>query len=190
MRTMYDGINSDAAGIAKAFPDAVLVAGYLTGPYQWTAAEWALFPHAQHVTMVTTAQANAGDVLDVEAGDATPAQTQGWIAVRKRSGLWRPTIYCSLNTVPAVRIGTGPYRLGVDYDLWVADWDGVAVTVPYGAVVAKQFKSAPGYDVSTVFDGGWPHRTAPVPVPVKPGLAAVDVTAHYSDGSSKMVAFP
>ena len=181
MRTMYDGINSLAAGIARNFPNAQMVAGYLTGQYLWTAAEWALFPHSQHVTIVTNANANAGDVLDVETGDATPGQTAGWIAMRTRSGLWRPSIYCSLSVVPAVRTGTGSFILGKDYDLWVADWDGT--TMPdYPLAVAKQYRDTPGYDVSAVFDDGWPHRAAP-----GPGMMSAAMTVHYSDGTSRTV---
>lgn len=184
MRTMYDGINADAAGIARDFPAAQMVAGYLTGQYAWTLAEWGLFPRAAHVTIVTQASVNAGDVLDVEQGDASPAETEGWIGLRKRSGLYRPTVYCSLSVVPAVRQGTGPYVLGRDYDLWVADWDGTTAPV-YPLAVAKQFKSTPGYDVSAVFNDGWPLRSAPVPP--KPGITSVLMTAHYSDGSAKTV---
>jgi len=181
---MYDGINTLAAGIAHDFPNAQMVAGYLTGQYAWTAAEWALFPRAAHVTIVTTAGANAGDVLDVEQGDASPDQAQAWIALRKRSGLYRPTIYCSLSVVPAVRQGTGPYILGKDYDLWVAKWDGTT-TLPYPLAVAKQEASDARKDTSVVYDDLWPHRS--VPVPPKPGITSVLMTAHYSDGSAKTV---
>lgn len=185
MRTMYDGINTDAAGIARDFPAAQMVAGYLDGTYAWSAAEWALFPRAAHVTIVVSANANAGDVLDVEAGDATPAQTGAWVSMRKQAGLYRPSIYCSLNVVPEVRIGTGQWRLGIDYDLWVADWDGTT-QVPYPLAAAKQDRSTPGYDVSAVFDDGWPHRSAPVPP--RPALVSAVVTAKYADGSTRTVA--
>lgn len=183
MRTLYDGINADAATIARDFPNAAMVAGYLTGQYAWTAAEWALFPRAQHVTIATTASANAGDVLDVETGDATPQQTEGWIAMRKQAGLFRPSVYCSLAIVPAVRLGTGKWVLGRDYDLWVADWDGTTLPV-YPLAVAKQYASAASYDVSVVFDDGWPHRAIPAAA-----LASVSVTAHYSDGSVRAAQF-
>lgn len=184
MRTLYDGINADAAGIARDFPDAQLIAGYLTGTYAWTAAEWQLFPRAAHVTIVTTASANAGDVLDVEAGDATPAETAGWIAMRKAAGLYRPTIYCNLATVPAVRTGTGRWILGTDYDLWVGDWDGTAA-IPYPAAAAKQYKTTPGYDVSTVYDDSWPRRSAPVPP--RPPLVSAVLTGTYADGTKRTV---
>jgi hypothetical protein len=182
---MYDGINSLAAGIHRQFPNAAMVAGYINGRYAWTQAEWNLFPHAKHVTISITASANAGDVLDVEPGDATPAQAGGWIAKRKSAGLHRPTIYCNRSTIPAVREGTGRYVLGHDYDIWVADWTGSAhqVTAPgpgaAAACAAIQYRSTTGYDVSAVYDTGWPHRSAPaVRPPTKPaGVHAIGVTA-------------
>jgi hypothetical protein len=181
---MYDGINALAAGIAKSFPNAAMVAGYINGDYAWTQADWDLFPHANHVTISITASVNAGDVLDVEPGNATPEQTAGWIEQRKASGYYRPSIYCSLNTVPAVRQGTGAYILGVDYDIWVADWTGsphevTAPGTPVATCSATQYESLTGYDVSVVYDEGWPHRTAPATKPpAEPtGIKATAVTA-------------
>jgi Fibronectin type III domain len=171
---MYDGINALAAGIAKSFPNAAMVAGYVNGTYAWTDAEWNLFPHATHVSISVTASANEGDVLDVESGDATPAQTAGWIKQRKASGYYRPSIYCNLSTVPAVREGTGAYILGQDYDIWVADWTGsphevTAPGTPTATCSATQYENTDNYDVSVVYDSGWPHRTAPVTATKAPG---------------------
>lgn len=160
--TMYDGINSLAAGIARQFPNATKVAGYINGLYAWSDANWALFPRSEHVTISITARANAGDVLDVETGDAAPDQTAGWIAMRKAAGLWRPTVYCSRDVVPAVRIGTGKWVLGRDYDLWVADYTGQPHQA-YPGCAATQYESTPGWDASLVHDPGWPHRQPPVP---------------------------
>lgn len=159
MRTMYDGIDALATGIAGEFPAAELVAGYVDGLYAWSLAEWALFPPpAEHVTIAVSASVNAGDVLDVETGDAAPDQTHDWIAMRRAAGLWRPTIYCNMSTVPAVRQGTGSLVLGRDYDLWVADYDGSTTDV-YPLAVAKQYRTTGSYDVSAVYDDAWPHRT-------------------------------
>jgi hypothetical protein len=166
MRTMYDGIATLAAGIARSFPDAAMVAGYVNGAYAWSPTEWDLFPNAEHVTISVTASADEGDVLDVEAGDATPVQAYGWIHHRKQSGLWRPTVYCELAKVPAVREATGAYVLGADYDIWVADWTGSPHEV--AGCAAVQYLSTNEYDASAVHDDGWPHRTPPQPVTMTP----------------------
>ena len=189
-RLMLDGINSDAAGIASAFPDAQMVAGYVNGLYAWSAADWGLFPHADHVTISVFADRNEGDVLDVESGDASPDQTESWIAMRKAAGLFRPTVYCSLSTVPAVRIGTGPYKLGLDYDLWVADYDDSLASV-YPLAAAKQYKSTDGYDASVVYDGQWPHRlphpSPPPPHPVASWPAGVVLRPGDTGGAVRVL---
>lgn len=164
---MFDGINALAAGIARQFPDAAKVAGYVNGTYAWSQADWNLFPRADHVTISTRADADEGDVLDCEPGDATPAEVAGWIAMRKAAGLYRPTIYCSLSVIPAVRAGTGSYVLGRDYDIWVADYDDSAASV-YPLAVAKQYRSTAGWDVSAVYDTAWPHRKPPGTPPPPP----------------------
>lgn len=184
---MYDGINALAAGIAREFPNAPKVAGYVNGTYAWSQADWNLFPHADHVTISTTASANAGDVLDVEAGDATPNQSAGWIAMRKAAGLYRPTIYCSRSVIPAVRAGTGRYILGQDYDIWVADYTGSPheVTAPGSPAVncaATQYASTANYDVSLVYDTAWPHRKPPVaPGPGVPADVSVTLNGLVAD---------
>src|ERR1700751_493260 len=156
---MYDGINSDASTIAQKFPNAAMVAGYINGNFAWTQAEWNLFPRANHVTISVTASADAGAGLDAAAGDATPAQTAGWIARRKASGYYRPSIYCSRSVIPAVRQGTGSYILGRDYDIWAAYWTG---SPHQGAPPA-----ATRYETPTTSAGpplrapAWPPRPAP-----------------------------
>jgi hypothetical protein len=170
---MYDGINSLAAGIARQFPGAAKVAGYVNGTYAWSQAQWSLFPHADHVTISVTAAANAGDVLDVETGDARPDQAAGWIAMRMAAGLYRPTIYCSRSVIPAVRQGTGSFVLGKDYDIWVAEYTGsphlvAAPGLPAANCAATQYESTANWDASAVYDTAWPHRKPPA----APGLPA------------------
>lgn len=163
---MYDGINTLAAGIADKFPDAQLIAGYLNGDFAWTSAEFNLFPRSVHVTITITASANEGDVLDVESGDATPGQAAEWIEKRKASGYYRPTIYCNLSTLPSLREATGDLILGEDWDCWVADFTNephqvTAPGTPKASCAATQFESTDAFDLSSVFDDDWPHRTAP-----------------------------
>lgn len=168
---MYDGVNSLAPGIARQFPHAAKVAGYLNGRYAWSHSDWALFPNADHVTITVSASLNAGDVLDVEAGDAMPAEAAMWIRARKASGLHRPTVYCSRSVIPDVRVGTGRFVLGADYDIWVADYTGqphqvAAPGMPAASCAATQYSAANAYDVSAVYDPGWPHRLPPgLPAP-------------------------
>lgn len=161
---MYDSVNVD--GIPSG---ATIVAGYYYGTYANLTAMRERFPKAVVVGITPTASVADGivDVLDVETGDATASQTEGWITAQKAKGYYRPTIYTSLSNVPAVRQGTGKYVLGTDYDLWVADYDGNE-NVVYAGAAAKQFKSTSGYDESVIYDSAWPHRKAPA----KKGLAA------------------
>ena len=168
---MYDGINSLAAGIARQFPQAAKVAGYADGTYAWSQAEWDLFPHADHVTIAVRASFNGGDVLDVENGDATPAQAAGWIRMRHAAGLFRPTVYCSLSVVPDVRRETGSLILGADYDIWVAHYDNSPAEpavpgLPPARFAAKQYRARADCDISVVYDTAWPHRSPAHPAPV------------------------
>jgi hypothetical protein len=179
-RTMYD---STVAGDIP--PAAEIVAGYIDGPFAWTSEEWDKFPHAVHVTISTSGEGNAGDVLDVEADDATPAQAGPWIARRKLAGLHRPTIYCDRDSIPAVRAGTGKFILGKDYDIWVADWTKVphqvmAPGTPAASCAATQYLNVPHYDETIIYDGGWPHREAPAAPPTKAdAVAALKTLTEY-----------
>jgi hypothetical protein len=179
IRTMYDGINADARNILRAWHPGDLVCWYSAGnSYIWSAADKALFPPSALVGITITASYTGpgSDILDVEAGGATPAEVADWIRRKKASGYERPTIYCSLSLVPAIRAETGAYILGHDYDLFIADWDGTTA-IPYPLAAAKQYRNAGGYDISAVYDPAWPHRTAtPVPAPGgKPPLSTVRV---------------
>jgi hypothetical protein len=163
MRTMYDGIAEDAAAIA-AIPTAIdLVAGYDDGDYAWTAADWDLFPNSTHVHIVVHQGTNSGTVLDVESGNATPAQSVDWVLTRRMAGA-DPTVYCNeQNTLPQVQAAFQA-RGVIEPHYWVANYDGKPV-LPAGAV-AKQYESAADWDLSVVADY-WPG----VDDPTDPGTA-------------------
>lgn len=164
-RTMYDGIGADAFVIKAHYTPGNLVCWYAAGnSFIWTAQEKALFRSQDLVSITLTASYLGADVLDVEAGGATPNQVHGWIAGKKSLGYARPTVYCSLSVVPQIRAATGTYVLGVDYDIWVADWDG-STSLPFAHVAAKQYRDAGPFDLSAVYDDKWPHRTAVTPPP-------------------------
>src|SRR5262249_20327614 len=105
--------------------DTPVVAGYGDGVYIWSPSWrdgtnwWDLFPNAIKLVIVVSA-AHSGDVLDVESGDATPAEVPGWCDRFQRSGRRRPTIYCSRDAIAAVRQAAG----GRVFDWWAATLDG------------------------------------------------------------------
>lgn len=153
-REMDDGINSDAAGIARNDMSRIqLVAGYIDSTsFTWTAADWALFPNKVHVRIATKSSTNDGNVLDVEAGDATPAQAAQWAKMRRASGYAFPTVYCSASAQASVIAAFN--AVGESLPLWwLAHYDNSDV-LPAGAI-AKQYADPGPLDKSIVADV-WP----------------------------------
>jgi hypothetical protein len=161
MRTMYDGIDSDAEVIPT---NAQLVAGYVDGGYVWTAADWARFPHSVHVLIAVSSSTNAGSVLDCEKGDATPAESVTWVVARRRAGA-DPTVYCDTSTWPAVRAAFAAAKEAEPH-YWVASYDG-NTAIPAGAM-AHQYESTARWDLSSVADY-WPG-VDPAPIPTPPAI--------------------
>jgi hypothetical protein len=170
MRTMYDGIRTDARTIARIIKPGDLVAYYIDGMYAWTDEEIALFPHNTHVTI--TVVGNPADVADCETGDMSPVSAANWVERQRAAGYFRPTIYRGLYGMPDIRKTTGNLFLTREWYVWVADYDNNPDSV-YPGSAAKQFRSTDAYDVSSVFDDLWPHRvkvqpTTPVAGPKWP----------------------
>jgi hypothetical protein len=184
---MYDAINSQAMTIRRLRKPGDLAAYYIAGDtYIWTPEERALFPPDALVSITLTASYLDADVLDRERGGAAVDEVAGWTHEKRAAGYERPTTYCSLADVPAIREATGALRLGIDYDLWVADWDG-SQALPPGVplAAAKQYRDAGAYDVSVVYDAGWPHRKAPSPgSPPSPPVATWPAGVVLRPGSS------
>lgn len=151
MRTGYDSVNPSAIPTAAA-----VVAGYIDSVhYTWPVAAWDRFRGAVHVRIATKASTNDGHVLDVEMGDATPAEAPGWV-VRRRAAGADPTIYTSASQWAAVMAAFA--NAGVAHpQYWIAHYDGDP-RIPYGAV-AKQYVDPPNsggdWDLSAVADH-WP----------------------------------
>jgi hypothetical protein len=148
MRLMYDSVTPSAIP-----PDAAMVAGYVNGPYQWAAEDWFAFPHAVLVEISVRANYPGGHVLDVEPGDATPAQAPDWVQMRRMSGLLMPAVYCNLSTWPTVR--NEFFRRRIPEPLyWIAHYDG-KFEIPSGAVAKQYLPNYLGTDHSAVADF-WP----------------------------------
>jgi GH25 family lysozyme M1 (1,4-beta-N-acetylmuramidase) len=156
MRIMYDSV-TPLISIPK---DAQMVGYYLNGDFavKSVAGVYLAFRSASHVPIdVSGGRPDYARVLDVERGAATPGQCEKWIvefnAVNPAFHIGaRPVIYVQKSNIPDVRTGTGRYRLGHDYFLWVASWG-----APYTGfgVVACQVESTPAWDRSEVYSDQW-----------------------------------
>lgn len=139
-------------------PTGVYVAAYANGLYAWSAAEKDRFPGRLIQISVLSGHPEAGRdcrILDVETGDATPADVAPFIRYRDDLGHHNTTIYCSRETEPAVREAAGrlPWRL------WIATLDGDKLSPgAYPNLWAVQFASPPQthghYDLSIMY-GTW-----------------------------------
>lgn len=165
-RTMYDAINP--AGIPANPP---MVAGYDDGRWPDFATMVTMFPHAIHVPVTVFASDNEGIVLDVETGDATPAQAPGWVLTRRAAGV-DPSVYCNASTWPSVIQAFLAARVAMPH-WWIAQYDGnttlpsiIVNGVTYTAV-AKQYGDPVNYDVSAVAEY-WPgvDQGGPVSEPI------------------------
>lgn len=147
MRTMYDAVTS-----SNIPAGAALVAGYADGWYANIPAMRARFPHATVVTIAVRWTTRA-QVLDVETGDATPAQAVQWCTQTMADvANDRLTVYCNTSTWPAVRAAFRAAGVS-EPQYWVAEYDNDPA-IPAGAV-AKQWADRGPYDLSSVADY-WP----------------------------------
>lgn len=148
MRIMFDGI---VPGEAPA--GAQLYAAYLDGTWADYPAMVARFPGAVHVSIAVSSGYNGGQVLDVENGDATPAESVNWVLMR-RAGGQDPTVYCSMSNWPNVKAAFAGRGVAPPH-YWIADYSlGTNPPIPAGAI-ALQYADRGGYDISFVADY-WP----------------------------------
>jgi hypothetical protein len=172
MRTMFDAVTP--GNLPRS---AVMVAGYVDGLYENVAAIRARFPNALEVS-IAVRWTDRAQVLDVENGDATPAQAVTW-CTDTMSDVSNDdlTVYANADTMPAVRAAFKAAVVTLP-QLFVADYDGVA-ELPAG-YIAKQFASNAAYDTSVVADY-WPGvDPAPKP-PAPPAPPEVDVPLTQAD---------
>jgi hypothetical protein len=150
---MFDGIYPDQV------PDgADIYAGYVGGNWPDFTGLQVAHPGKLHVSIAVNASEQAR-VLDVETGDATPAEAPGWAARQRAAGNPYPVIYCNTSTWPAVQAAFA--EQGVPAPLyWVAAYlnqvPNLAAlpAIPAGAI-ALQCYDYGGYDLSVVADH-WP----------------------------------
>lgn len=179
MRTLYD--STTAAQLPEG---GDLYAAYVDGLYANVKAVSARFPGKPLVTIATSAATNAGIVLDVEQGDATPAQAPGWVTLRRHIYV-QPAVYCSYSAWTACRAAFATQ--GVAEPLWwLAAYPGIGAQL-YPGTVAHQYASNPRYDTSVVADY-WPG-VDPLP---RPPLQTqeTDMIASTATGEGYVVVRP
>lgn len=116
--TMYDSVD-----VSQIPVTAEAVAGYVGGTWKTFPVLVQRFPHAHRLSIAVNASEDA-DCLDVESGDATPADCPAWYHRQKqRTPATKPVFYCDTSTAPAVvdaLISAGIYRGW--YRLWTAHY--------------------------------------------------------------------
>lgn len=163
MATMYDAVNVD-----NIPSDATIIGAYCNGAWPTLTRVLSRFPHAL-VVSITVNASSAAHVLDVETGDATPADAPKWITWMRSLNL-RPTIYCNSSTWPSVISACNAAGVAAPY-YWIANYSNGPV-IPPGAS-AVQYIGNDVLDVSET-DGIWPASILDLPpaVPVSPSPAS------------------
>lgn len=159
-RKGYDGITP-----SRLPADGDVYFSYVDGHWPNFRELPALFPGKVYVSICVD-PAHDAQVLDCEAGDATPAQTLPWV-LRQRAAGRIPTVYCSESVVPTVYRIFDAARV-VRPQIWYANYDWDRSLKP--GYVAKQYGNTAGYDISTVLDfvPGWDVPVPPPPPPPPP----------------------
>lgn len=128
---MPDLIMFDAVDTAQIPNGPVAVAGYVDGDFI-TAPELAQrFPNA-HILSIATGPEHDADCLDVETGDADPADVPGWYERQRAGGAARPCLYADASAmqagiVPLIRSGAIARPL---VRLWSAHYAGEHICGP------------------------------------------------------------
>lgn len=154
MRIMYDSVEPAAIPVG-----AQMVAGYINGAAsQWPDNAWHRWPAAQLVRIdVIGNAAKQASVLDVERGDATPADAPNWAKARNLFAAGTATIYTGRGNWDAVRQAFHSAGVAEPW-WWIADWTGEPHDIAGAAAVqyADPGHGAEGhYDLSAVYSDHW-----------------------------------
>lgn len=137
-----------------------VVMGYGDGTVsQWSSDGWARFQPPIVVLSIVVNYLDNGDILDVETGDANPAQVPSWRNNFNRLNRRRPSVYCNRLTWSQVFS-----LVGNTVDYWIATLDGTTDVEAYRpsgctTLVAVQYKGSGltggNYDESVIVDPSW-----------------------------------
>jgi hypothetical protein len=150
-----------------------MYAGYVGGNWPTYEAVKARFPDALVLSIAVNSSEDAM-VLDVEKGDATPADVPAWVERQIARGSV-PIIYCSSSVLPDVAMLRIP---GIFW--WVANYGG---TVELGGnVIGHQYVDTGPYDMSVFVDYIPGIDPSPIPPPpARPTLTFPPLPVEGSD---------
>jgi peptidoglycan hydrolase-like protein with peptidoglycan-binding domain len=149
-------------------------AGYGRGTYTNMQAVKQRFPGAKYLSVSPYVTVGV-DCLDVEPGDAVPADCPAFVRGWTKVNTVKPVIYANASSMPSVISNLS--KAGIarsQYFLWVAEWDhNTAIPSQYDA---KQYWSTSGYDADSFNDYMFTGTPADA-WPLKSGEAGPQVTA-------------
>lgn len=137
----------DSTVVAHIPDDAVAVAGYVNGIFTTFDDLVMRFPHAKALSISIDAQTDA-DALDIETGNATPAEAPAWVRKQHARGEKTPWVYANTSTMPQVidALTKDDIRRS-EYRVWTAHYTGVPHIEP-GSDATQYEDHAEIYDVS------------------------------------------
>lgn len=156
----------DSITAADIPADAGAVAGYIDGFFAWSEADWDRFATLYKIRIAVRPSTNDGDMGDVENGDMLPADTPGWVTMRRKNGaapLWWPPgiawplLYCSQSTWGDVQLAMAGAGVATDYCIADPEPPGMPAGTPHmvPGAVATQFAWEPvsggHFDLSLFF---------------------------------------
>lgn len=110
----------DSTTVSALPAGSKVYAGYTSGWWPTAVPLAQRFPSAKVITIAVNASHYA-QCLDVEPGDATPAQVPGWITADKQHGFTKPCVYSSLSEWAQIRPLLSASTLASIFK-WDADW--------------------------------------------------------------------
>jgi hypothetical protein len=165
----------DSTTAADITGQPAFVGGYVNGLYKWADADWTRFPHSHRVEFNVTGDPSIGNAIDIERGDATPADGPPWWDNRTKAGVANLAVYVNQGNLATVRQLMG----GRHYFLILATLDGR--NVPYPGVAAVQWEgqaqTGQHHDTWTVWDDHWYPEALPTTITVPAAVRQVAASA-------------
>jgi len=181
---MYDSID-----LSQFPPNPEAVAGYVGGHWPTYNELVAKFPNALHLSIAVNAGQTAR-CLDVEPGDATPAQAPGWFANHADHSQGMPVLYGSASAVNEIVTAMSHAGYARDrYLIWSAHYTfhehicspNVCGYPPADATQWTDKALGKNLDQSLCSDAFFGTAPVPVPTPTEEEMAGV-AAATNKDG--------